>query len=228
MKSYFVTGTDTDVGKTIVTTGLAAAIQKKGIDIGIMKPFAAGTSQKVGFKSKDTEMLANASKVNDPEELVNPQFFNIPASPYTAAQNLGLDVDVQLVLNNFKQLSKIHDMMLVEGMGGIMTPILRNYFVTNLIKEMDLDVLLVTSSRIGTVNHTLMTCKICVDNGLRLKGIIINNFEIDGYPPAELKRDLEKLTTFPVLGIIPRLNNFDIDLLRETIEKEIDVKSLLN
>ena len=228
MKSYFITGTDTDVGKTIVTAGLAAAIQKKGIDLGIMKPFAAGTSQKVGFKSKDTEMLVNAAKVNDSEELVNPQFFNIPASPYTAAQSLGVDVDVQLVLSSFKKLSQIHDMMLVEGMGGIMTPILKNYFVTNLIKEMDLDVILITSSRIGTVNHTLMTCKMCVDNNIRIKGIVINNFEIDGYPPMDLKRDLEKLTTFPVLGIVPRLENFEIDLLRETIEKEIDIESLLN
>lgn len=228
MKSYFITGTDTDVGKTIVTAGLAAAIQKKGIDIGIMKPFAAGTLQSVGFKSKDTELLANAAKVNDPEDLVNPQFFHIPASPYTAAQNLGVDVDVQLVMNSFRQLSKIHDMMLVEGMGGIMTPILKNYFVTNLIKEMNLDVILITRSRIGTINHTLMTCKMCVDNGIRIKGIIINNFDIDGYPPTELKRDMEKLTTFPVLGIIPRLDNFEIDLLRNTIEKEIDIESLLN
>ena len=228
MKSYFITGTDTDVGKTIVTAGLAAAIQKKGIDIGIMKPFAAGTLQSVGFKSKDTELLANAAKVNDPEYLVNPQFFHIPASPYTAAQNLGVDVDVQLVMNSFRQLSKIHDMMLVEGMGGIMTPILKNYFVTNLIREMNLDVILITRSRIGTINHTLMTCKMCVNNGIRIKGIIINNFDIDGYPPTELKRDMEKLTTFPVLGIIPRLDNFEIDLLRNTIEKEIDIESLLN
>lgn len=228
MKSYFITGTDTDVGKTIVTAGLAAAIQKKGIDIGIMKPFAAGTLQSVGFKSKDTELLANAAKVNDPEYLVNPQFFHIPASPYTAAQNLGVDVDVQLVMNSFRQLSKIHDMMLIEGMGGIMTPILKNYFVTNLIKEMNLDVILITRSRIGTINHTLMTCKMCVNNGIRIKGIIINNFDIDGYPPTELKRDMEKLTTFPVLGIIPRLDNFEIDLLRNTIEKEIDIESLLN
>ena len=99
MKSYFISGTDTDVGKTIVTAGLAAVIQKKGIDIGIMKPFAAGTAQSVGFKSKDIEILANAAKVNDPEELVNPQFFNISASPYTAAQNLGVKVDIQKVLH---------------------------------------------------------------------------------------------------------------------------------
>ena len=118
--------------------------------------------------------------------------------------------------------------MLVEGMGGIMTPILKNYFVTNLIREMNLDVILITRSRIGTINHTLMTCKMCVDNGIRIKGIIINNFDIDGYPPTELKRDMEKLTTFPVLGIIPRLDNFEIDLLRNTIEKEIDIESLLN
>ncbi|MCH8972531.1 MAG: dethiobiotin synthase, partial [Thaumarchaeota archaeon] len=75
MKSYFITGTDTDVGKTWITAGLARALRNIGIDVGIMKPFATGKPQKIGFKSKDVEILLNAAKVNDPEHLVNPQFF---------------------------------------------------------------------------------------------------------------------------------------------------------
>ena len=81
LKSLFITGTDTDVGKTYITAGLAVTLRKMGIDIGIMKPFAAGTAQKKGYKSEDVEILSNAAQVNDPENLVNPQFFRIPASP---------------------------------------------------------------------------------------------------------------------------------------------------
>lgn len=228
MKSYFITGTDTDVGKTWITAGIASALKKMGIDIGIMKPFAAGTTQKVGFKSEDTEILAKAAQIDDSEQLINPQFFPIPASPYTASESLGVKVDVDLVLQNFKKLLKIHEMMLVEGMGGILTPILKDYFVTNLIKDMGLDVIVVTRSRIGTINHTLLTCKMCTIYGLRVHGIIINNFDINGYSINELKRDLEKLTAIPVLGVMPNIKNFNLETLRDSIEKEIDLQSLLN
>lgn len=228
MKSYFITGTDTDVGKTWITAGIASALKKMGIDIGIMKPFAAGTAQKVGFKSEDTKILAKAAQIDDSEQLINPQFFPIPASPYTASESLGVKVDVDLVLQNFKKLLKIHEMMLVEGMGGILTPILKDYFVTNLIKDMGLDVIVVTRSRIGTINHTLLTCKMCTIYGLRVHGIIINNFDVNGYSINELKRDLEKLTAIPVLGVMPNIKNFNLETLRDSIEKEIDLQSLLN
>ena len=88
--SLFVTGIDTDVGKTFITAGLASCIHEMGVDVGVMKPFAAADRpQKKGFKSKDVEILCNAAKVTDAEELVNPQFFPVPASPYTASKILG-------------------------------------------------------------------------------------------------------------------------------------------
>ena len=83
MKSNFITGTDTDVGKTYITAGLAITLRKMGTDVGVMKPFAAGVKQKKGFKSEDVEILSNSAKVDDSEELLNPQFFPISASPYT-------------------------------------------------------------------------------------------------------------------------------------------------
>ena len=75
MNSLFITGTDTDVGKTYVTAGLAVLIRKMGIDVGVMKPFAAGTAQKKGYNSEDVEILSRAAKTSDPESMVNPQFF---------------------------------------------------------------------------------------------------------------------------------------------------------
>jgi dethiobiotin synthetase len=117
LKSFFITGTDTDVGKTYVTAGLATTFQEMGIDVGIMKPFAAGAPQKKGFKSKDVEILSAAAKTSDPENLVNPQFFPIPASPYTAWKNLKLKPKISPILTGFKKLSLLHEMILVEGMG---------------------------------------------------------------------------------------------------------------
>ena len=91
LNSLFITGTDTDVGKTYITAGLAITLRKMGIDVGIMKPFAAGVSQKKGFKSEDVEILSNAAQISDPESLVNPQFFPISASPYTAWKKLKIN-----------------------------------------------------------------------------------------------------------------------------------------
>jgi dethiobiotin synthetase len=227
LKSYFITGTDTDVGKTFVTAGLSSSIKKNGHDVGIMKPFAAGEPENNGYKSKDVQILSEAANVNDEEILVNPYFFPIPASPYTATKNLGTQVDISKVIDSFKKLKSMHDVLLVEGMGGIMTPILDDYYITNLIKDMNLDSIIVCSSRIGTVNHTLMTCKICQDFGINIRGLIINTIDKNGYPLNELKRDLESLTEISVLGSIPYIQDFTIDKISEIVSRSIDVRSLV-
>ena len=227
MKSLFITGTDTDVGKTYIAAGLAVTFRKMGIDVGVMKPFAAGTQQKKGFKSEDIEILSNAAQVNDPENLVNPQFFPIPASPYTAWKNLKIKPKINSVLSSFKSLSKIHSMILVEGMGGIMTPILKNYFVTNLIKDMKIPAILVTRTKVGTVNHTIMTVKMCEKYKILIKGIIINDFDSDGYKTKELTRDFKSLTGVPVLGSIPFINNLSDTSLYRIFKKSLDLKLLL-
>jgi dethiobiotin synthetase len=227
MKSLFITGTDTDVGKTYVTAGLAVTLRKTGIDVGIMKPFAAGTPQKKGFKSEDVEILSQAAQVSDSENLINPQFFKMAASPYTASKNLKVKVNVNSVLSSFKKLSKLHSMLLVEGMGGIMTPILKNYFVTNLIKDMKIPAVIVTRTKIGTVNHTIMTCKMCQMYKIPIKGIIINNFDSSGYLVKTLKRDLESLTGVPILGTIPFIKNLSDDSLYKNFKKNVDLDSLI-
>ena len=226
MKSLFIAGTDTDVGKTYITAGLAVTLRKMGIDIGVMKPFAAGTAQKKGYKSEDVEILSNAAQVNDPENLMNPQFFPIPASPYTAWKNLKTKPKVSTILSSFKKLSRLHEMILVEGMGGIMTPVLKDYYITNLIKEMKIPTVIVTRSKVGTINHTIMTIKMCEKYKIPIKGIIINNFDT-GYPVKELKRDLENLTGVKVLGSIPFLKDMSDAALNRIFKKNIAMKYLL-
>ena len=227
MKSLFITGTDTDVGKTYVTAGLAVTLRKMNVDVGVMKPFAAGTPQKKGFKSEDVEILSKAAQISDPENLINPQFFKMAASPYTASQKLKVKVKVPQVLSSFKKLSKLHKMILVEGMGGIMTPILKNYYVANMIKEMKLPAVIVTRTRVGTVNHTIMTCKMCEDLDIPIKGIIINNFDSDGYDVSILKRDLQKLTGVKVLGVVPYIENLSDDSLYKNFKKNVNMQALI-
>ncbi|MGY5149166.1 MAG: dethiobiotin synthase [Candidatus Nitrosopumilus sp. bin_68KS] len=227
MNSIFITGTDTDVGKTYVTAGLSVTLRKMGIDVGVMKPFAAGNAQKKGFKSEDVEILSKAAQVNDPENLMNPQFFPIPASPYTAWKTLKIKPKINSVLTNFKKLSKLHSMLLVEGMGGLMTPILKDYFVADLIKDMKIPTVIVTRTRVGTVNHTIMTVDMCKKYKIPIKGIIINNFDSDGYKTKELTRDLKNLTGVPIIGVIPFIRDMSDSSMYEIFKKNLSMKLIL-
>jgi len=228
MKPLFVTATDTDIGKTCVCAGLAYSLKKLGIDVGIMKPFACGTKQKTGFSSNDLTILSEAAMSNDAEELINPFFSQIAASPYTAAKNSGIKIEMDHVMDCFRKLDKIHDVMLVEGIGGIMTPILEDYAIINLIKDLNANTVIVTSSKIGTVNHTILTCNMCTNMQIPVKGLIINNFDSTGYPIPELERDLTTLTNLPVLCSLPHLSKFNLSDYSEMIQKKVDVLSLIN
>ena len=228
MKPLFITATDTDIGKTYVCAGIAHSLKKLNIDVGIMKPFACGVKQKTGFSSNDLTILSKAAMVDDVENLLNPFFFPIPASPYTAAKNLGVKINIEHVIECFRKLDKIHDIMLVEGIGGIMTPILKDYAIIDLIKDLKANTIIITSSKIGTVNHTVLTCNMCKSMKIPVKGLIINNFDSIGYPISELERDLSALTNLPVLCSLPHLTKFNLDDFSEMIENKIDVSALIN
>ena len=228
MKPLFVTATDTDIGKTFVCAGLAYALKKSGIDVGIMKPFACGVKQKIGFSSNDLTILTNAAMVDDAEDIINPFFFPIPASPYTAAKNLGVKIDIEYVMECFRKLDEIHDIVLVEGIGGIMTPILKDYAIIDLIKDLMANTIIVTSSKIGTVNHTVLTCNMCKNMNIPIKGLIINNFDSTGYPIPELERDLSALTDLPVLCSLPHMKKFNLSNYSALIQEKMDISALVS
>lgn len=227
LDSLFISGTDTDVGKTYITAGLGVTLRKMGIDVGVMKPFAAGTPQKKGYKSEDVVILSRAAQACDPEKLVNPQFFPIPASPYTAWKNLKIKPKINSVLSSFRKLSKLHSMLLVEGMGGVMTPILKDYFVTDLIRDMKIPTVIVTRTKVGTVNHTLMTVRMCQKYKIPITGIIINDFDSDGYRVKELTRDLKNLTGVPILGSIPFIKDMSDSSMYKIFKKNLNMKLIL-
>ena len=208
MKSFFVTGVDTGVGKTVFTCALAHTLHSSGIDVGIMKPFATGLSRTGQYKSEDVELLIKYSGVSDPQQLVNPYFFEIPASPYMAAKKLGKTINIDTVLSSFERLESIHDVVIVEGIGGIMTPILKDYFVADLIKDLHLDSILVTSTKIGSVNHALLSIDACKKYGIRITGLVINEAD-SGYDVNDLESDLVSLSGVDVICKIPHVSDIE-------------------
>lgn len=216
LDSVFITGTGTGVGKTTIATGLARALKRRGTNVGVMKPFAAGIPDGTKFGSPDVRMLMEASGVTDKISLVNPHFYPVPASPYTASRNHGSTADIDITHDSFREISKIHDTVIVEGIGGIMTPILEDYFVYDIIKRLDLCAILVTRNAIGAINHTLMSARICGDEGIQVRGIIINAID-DGYDPGVLASELGDLTKLDILGTVPKIDHTDYDVISEHV-----------
>ena len=225
-----MTGTDTGVGKTEITAALAACLKKRKIDVGVMKPIASGTPQKTGFKSSDVSKLYDASCVKDSEETVNPVFLPLPTSPYDATKILNLPVNMQKVIEKFHELLKRHQMLLVEGIGGIMTPITKNFFVADMIKTMGLKTIIVTRATLGTLNHTVMTVKMCQQYKIPVKGIIINYFDENGTPSERNSpHTIYELTEIPIIGMVPFVKDYNrLDIMVDVLDKVIDWKLLIS
>lgn len=204
-KGIFVTGTDTGVGKTVITAALAAALRHRGFDAGVMKPVQTGSEPTpVGLTAPDAEYLTRVAGVFDPPELVCPSRFTAPLAPLTAARLADREVDLAAIRAAFRELTARRSPVLVEGAGGLAVPIRKDYLMSDLAADLGLPVVVVARPGLGTINHTLLTVHFARAAGLRVLGIIVNN-----YPPqpGEAERTspavIEEFSGAPILGIVP-------------------------
>lgn len=168
----FVTGTDTGVGKTVVACAIAEVLRSRGIDVGVMKPIETG----VGVQGPlDAIALVDAAGVDDPMELVCPQRFELPAAPSVAAAREDRSVDLFAIRRAFLALRERHAFLLVEGAGGLLVPIARDYAMADLMAELQLPILVVARGALGTVNHTLLTLEAIERRRLPLAGVVISH-----------------------------------------------------
>ena len=226
----FVTGTDTGVGKTVFSAGLAWALRDEGYDVGVMKPFATGGrifSNK--FKSEDVAMLARAAGTKEADDELNPSFYTIPASPMMAATLSNRPFpDVARVLKIMRKLSLKHEFLIVEGIGGILVPIKPTFLLAHFAKSVDLPVIIITLPSLGTLNHTLLTVAACVKHKLRIAGLVVNAMPKSPTPVEYATPDvLRKITGLPVLGIIPKLKNPSYLSVGKAIKKSIRLDRLV-
>ena len=226
MTSLFVTGTDTDIGKTCITASIVNHLSKMNVDVGVMKPFASGYKATVDSVSDDVKILMKYSRVNDPIDLVNPYFFEIPTSPYDACKQLNLEIEISRVIDSYKQLTSIHDVVIVEGIGGIMTPISKNYFVSDLISDLQMNTIIVTGSKIGTMNHLMLTYQHVKEKNLCLNGFVVNQNVSDGYGASNLKQQIIDLTGQSTYGPIQYYKSFNIESYIENFSNFVDISSL--
>jgi dethiobiotin synthetase len=199
--AWFVTGTDTEVGKTFATCALLLSLRKRGYRAAGMKPLAAGVD--AGGRNEDAEQLMAASGFPAPRELVNPYLFATPIAPHIAAAEAGVDIDIERIVVACERLRGMADAVLVEGVGGFRVPLDRYSDVADLAVRLALPVILVVGMRLGCINHALLTVEAIAARGLSLAGWIANRID-----PAMLRCE-ENLATLgerikaPLLGVIP-------------------------
>jgi dethiobiotin synthetase len=183
----FIVGTDTGVGKTFVAAALARALKARGVDVGVMKPIETGCRLRQGRKAPwgprpftgklypvDGALLRQAAGVRDALVLITPVRFHLPLAPYAAALQGGKKVDLRLIDRAYRTLRKRHAFLIVEGIGGLLVPIRRDYTVLDLIQRFGLPVLVVARLGLGTINHTLLTVRRLQEAKVPVAGVLLN------------------------------------------------------
>ena len=229
MAGIFIIGTDTNVGKTMIAAAFAWLIRRKGIDVGVMKPFAA--AEKVfskRYKSIDTATLAKAAGVRDADEEINPFFYKVPAAPIMAARIANQSTpSISAAIKAFNKLASKHEFMIVEGIGGIMVPLTREAYVADLARALKLPTIIVARATLGTLNHIILTIQICRCYGLNVQGIIVNGMpQRRGIAQKNLVLTIEELTDVQVLCVIPRIKNITYKTLGSFIEKRVNLSTI--
>ncbi len=257
-KGIFITGTDTGVGKTIVSAAIIRALIKKGVKAGAMKPIetgcikARGKGQRAKGKGQekilipsDGMFLKDMAGMDDPIDLIAPVRFEHPLAPMVAAElELGVKSDefgvkgLKKIFNAYKTLLKKYDFMVVEGVGGLLVPIIKRqrakgkrqeaYFVSDLIREMKLSVIVVARPTLGTINHTLLTVNHALREGLNVLGVIINFNNPPENSLAEKTNPevLKKLCPVPIIGMLPYIKDITKKNIENAALKHLEVIGL--
>lgn len=227
MNGFFVTGTDTDVGKTIISSGLAAVLKEKKVDVGVFKPLLSGISRE--DPASDTSLLKQMSQTSLSYEEITPFEFKEPLAPYVAGKLEGKIVRIEEVLSHWEKIREKHEFFIVEGAGGISVPLGEGFLVSDLIKALQLPLVIVARPNLGTFNHIFLTVQYAKSRGLSIAGIVLNG--INDHPGLAEKTNpdlIEKLCCVPILGITPKLKEITKENIVKMVKDHIDVTKLIN
>jgi len=198
--AWFVTGTDTEIGKTFVACALLHALRRAGLSAVAMKPVAAGFD--ASGRNDDVENLLAASSLQPPREWVNPYGFKAAIAPHIAAEEEGRRIELPHIVATFAQLQALADAVVVEGVGGFCVPLGRAYDTADLAAALQLPVLLVVGMRLGCINHALLTQQVIATRGLTLAGWVANRIDPEMSRFSENLAALQERLAAPLLGVV--------------------------
>lgn len=217
-KVLFITATDTAVGKTAVAFVLGVLLKSRGYNVGVMKPVqCAGT---------DAQFLKKALGLQEDLKRINPFYAPEPLSPHLAFRRSKIKFDKRRVQACLKEIQAHHDIVLVEGAGGLMVPLAKGFYNADLIAFLKAEVIIVARLGLGTINHTLLTINEAQKRGLMVKGLVFCQTKpgSKGLPERTNPREIEQLSGVKVLGIIPYLKPLNTEnILLRCQDLKLDV-----
>ena len=206
INGFFITGTDTDVGKTHVSVALVEQLKQKGYKTGVMKPISAGCERTAqGLRNDDAIQLMQSSNVALNYDTVNPYAFEPAIAPHIAANEVDVEISLDVIMENYNRICSQSDWVIVEGAGGWLVPLDDHRTMGDLASAIGLPVIVVVGMRLGCLSHALLTINAIKASGLTLAGWIANR------PTPEMSRYKENLATLkeminaPMLGEMPYL-----------------------
>ncbi len=204
--SCFVTGIDTNVGKTLISCALLHALAQQGVRAAGMKPVAAGAVQRDSvWHNDDTDALIAASSVKLMPELATPYLLHTAASPHIAAAAENLSIGPSYIAACYQQITSLADAVVVEGVGGFRVPLAKDYDTADMAVQFGLPMVLVVGMRLGSLNHALLTAESIAARGLKLAGWVANTIDPAMPHLAENITTLQTLISAPLIGVVPHL-----------------------
>ncbi|NTV71675.1 MAG: dethiobiotin synthase [Azonexaceae bacterium] len=199
--AYFLTGTDTEIGKTFITCALLQRAGLDGLKAAGLKPIAAGTDE--AGRNDDVEAIRAASNVELPRQIINPYCFAPAIAPHIAAAEAGVGIEFEAIRMSCDEVRQQADLVIVEGVGGFCVPLGAGQNTADLAVNLGLPVILVVGMRLGCINHALLTAEAIAARGLKLVGWVANRID-----PAMSRFDenlatLQTLLPAPLLGVVP-------------------------
>lgn len=222
MKGIFITGTGTDIGKTFISALLVKKLKESGMKAGYYKAALSGAKRLEGqLIPGDAAYVCSIAGINkEPRDLVS-FIYEAEVSPHLAAKIEGNPIDLNKVQDDFQKLKNDFEIITVEGSGGIICPLRRDdkkVMLTDVIKLLNLDIIIVASSEVGTINSTLLTVEYARKLGIGVKGIILNGYDKESFVHQDNKLQIEELTGIKVIACISE----------KAKEIDIDVKNLIS
>ncbi len=200
-KSIFIVGTNTDIGKTFVSGGIVYTLNKNDINTCYFKPVQSGVPKDEDDNLSDVEFIKKISGIKQDIRDMNAYSFEEPISPHLAARRQSVLIDKKKILEQYRELEKIHDYIVIEGAGGVIVPITEDYYIYDLIKDMNSKVIVVASSKVGTINQTCLTVDFLRRQGIEISGIVINRYSGEFYEDDNMKM-IEHISGVKVKSIV--------------------------
>lgn len=222
MIACFISGTDTGVGKTWLTTGLMAALKKKGLVVAGMKPVSSGgTVSGADILNADALLIQRHCTNPISYDAINPYAFRTAVAPHIAARRSGVELDMAKILNAFKSLQGQSEAVIVEGIGGWRVPLSDAIQTTDLVRQLQLPVIMVVGLRLGCINHAILTAESMLMDGVELLGWVANHLSADLSAVDETISSISHSITAPLLGQIPHLHVHDADEIASCLDVSI-------